>query len=321
MRARLLRHQRQAEPALQELAQAGAADDPELALERAALLVRLDRFADARDALRVIPTSHRDALAAQFLDASVRLAQSDLAGAKTIWTALATSHPESRWGWLSAAYLSVAGALRGGGHGGWPSDEVLAAVRRPPAEPLPAAALERACADTERFLLAHQRADGSWISPAEVMGSGDRRLEPLVVATTALCARALLARDQVDARAAASRALAFVKDARRMREAVGETFALMDYEVWSKPCQLLLVADAIAAGVAEREAWQPFRRGAGARARGEAEVEAAAGATIEARIPTTSTPRSTSRSASSPRSCSPGSMPRAPRLVSSCRPP
>ena len=158
---------------------------------------------------------------------------------------------------LLLLYLPVLAQVESAPSLAWPAEHELAALERSPFQRGATTAVAPAQREATAFLLATQREDGSWASPTEVMNRQVPQRQPLTVATTAWAARALLADAERPAvRAALDRAFDFLAEARQRTRRDGDPFGIMDYTVWSKPCLLLLLADALHAGVVPRDLWQ-----------------------------------------------------------------
>ncbi|MEW6742294.1 MAG: hypothetical protein AB1486_06010 [Planctomycetota bacterium] len=265
LRATLLRRERRGEEALAELARAcemgAAGTEADIAVEKAELLMRLERLDEALAALEKVRPQHADAPAALYLKGSLLLGREDFDGAFRAWKELAGTHPENRWAWLAAVLLQHAELITRAGRGRnpWPSEEVLATLERRKPEILEPDQSERAERTALEFLLQAQRPDGSWIVSSEVMSNEDTGRSPLTISSTALSARALLPYlEKPRVEEAVRRSLAFLKAARQKLDEAGEPFGVMDYFVWCLPSMLLFLGDALEAGVAEEAEWKPI---------------------------------------------------------------
>jgi len=263
--ARLRVRQRRGAEALAALAavrEAGASA-ADVALEEARVCLRLGRLDECESALDRIPADHADANAALYNRASLHVVREEVEAAVGAATELVLEHPESRAAALAAVLLSFGPLLEkaGGRYPSWPSPAVIAALESSPWE---TSAVAPALRSAQSFLLATQRANGSWVSPAEVMSSqptafvdsetiGKEYTNPLAVATTA--------REEPGVADALVRAFAFLREARRINAAEGDPFGVMDYTVWSKPTLLLVLHDALEAGVVEPDEWKPVMEG------------------------------------------------------------
>jgi len=143
---------------------------------------------------------------------------------------------------------------------GFPDEAVLAeALAPPPLDPLDAGgeAPDRATAARDgalAWLLANQRADGSWISPAELSAADESTHRPFVEAITALGVRALLPhRDEAAARDAVERGIDSLLAAVERRKTRPSAVLFMDFTPWSDAALLDAFAAALAAGVGDPE--------------------------------------------------------------------
>jgi hypothetical protein len=171
--------------------------------------------------------------------------------------ALALEDPPTRWSWWAAGMVTNEAFLARDSFDFGPvsAERLAAGVPIPPA-PLPATQARRARADAIAWLLARQRADGSWIHPSEIGAAAHADLGPLTLGATALAGLALLREGREAERAAAGRTLdflsSFAADLRARSERPPEL--LMDYTVWSHPYALLLAVECAAAGVGDGDA-------------------------------------------------------------------
>lgn len=242
-----------------ERARKSGVADADLALAKAKAYLRQDRLHEARETLDLVSADHADSLEAMSLRMELLLAVGEVEEAIRIAEDLVTKHPDSRWAWIAAYVLLNRPFLNlmKGQSLAWPDAETTSMLQLAPFEKLSPPSWSRARADAAHFLLNTQRADGSWPNGFEVMTQTDSRRFPLTVATTALCARALLPFHEQGVFAdAIRRALAFVKEARRIAEEKGDSQGGFDYTVWEKPCILLFLHDAIESGVVSFTDWQ-----------------------------------------------------------------
>ncbi|MEM6673970.1 MAG: hypothetical protein AAF726_14085 [Planctomycetota bacterium] len=259
LRARLALVRRDGAAAMEALASAEQIDPAtagEVACMRAEVLLRDRRFDEARDALAASAQSESVDPRALFLASQAEAGSAGIDAARPLRERLAREFPESRWGWLAAAYLELEPILRASEDRkplGWPREEVLDLVLEPVRAPLPARSAKRAEAEAVAWLLAHQRSDGSWPSPTEFSRPDETPPELIATAINALATRALLQRGARYERAA-SRGLAFLIRMDALRRADPPPVLYMDYTAWAAWAQLELVADALEAGVDDEEA-------------------------------------------------------------------
>lgn len=265
LKATLLRRRRMGTAALSELAAAergfAGAAPVELHRERVDLLNALGRTAEAEQVLLTLPPEVRRDPAIRSRIMARELAAGHLETAREHAEALVRDHPERPEAWVVAALLvaDYLPLLAGEAPATWPTPEIVATLRRHAPAPLPTRRLEEARRTAFDFLRKAQRNDGSWVHPAEVMTRVAPTLNPFVEAITALSARALLPfRDEAGVEEQVTRALAFLYASREHLAREGAPFSVMDYSVWSKPCVMLFVIDALAAGVAAADTWNPI---------------------------------------------------------------
>jgi hypothetical protein len=187
------------------------------------------------------------------------LAASEGEAARAHWTELCASHPESPVAWQAAAYL-VNGViemdlgpeldLR------WPDAAELAEALTPVEyAPTPRRKASAAREGAVEWLLAAQRANGSWPSPGERSRTADSRPSPFVDAVTALAARALLAhQNEARVRGALERAYGFLLASLAARKRFPERVEYMDYTPWSDAAMLDSFAAALKAGIGDERA-------------------------------------------------------------------
>jgi hypothetical protein len=253
LRARVCRQLRDGPGALDELRAASDGADralaPEIAADEALIRMRLGQPEDAERGFdRVLhdwPDSPRAREAAFWLGAFERLRS----GGATRWEALALAHPDDRFAWKAAANLLGAGAfINGVERLEWPGADLLAAVARPKTGSLPLAEAARAERDAVAYLVASQRADGSWIVPLDAL-SFDANLYTTPVA--AIAGWSLLSVDDDGARRAAKRALDYVLDRQRTgRLEPGSDIAGV-YSIWGRTFVLRFLAECVRARVGD----------------------------------------------------------------------
>lgn len=253
LRAGIHRRLRRGDEALAEIAGAdgrGAGEDAALLLEEGRVLLRMGRFAGAREAFERLTRQEKDPGAANeaaYWLGALLLQGGRKAETETAWRALLADHPDDRWTWRAAGMLGSTGFPYGIGERlAWPEAAVEEATRRPEPGPLPASEARDAERGAVAWLVRHQRPDGSWTSPTE--GSG-RRAGPndFTEAITALAARALWRTGPPDATpevvGAVLRARDFLLARLVARRAHPEGPVFMDYGVWRDACVAGLLAD------------------------------------------------------------------------------
>lgn len=258
-RARAEQHRlrMQGEGALDELHEATmlAKSDPALLAaleeERAQAWAGLGNAMEAEAAIRRAALLAPPTPRGRWWLAAIQLARGELEAAKATWSELAAQRPEDRWAWWAAAMLThpllekMSGASLA-----WPTDRELALVTPAEAAPLPRVEASRAASDARAWLLAEQRADGSWPTPSEV-GQTEHRRERnrFLQANAALGGWALLPTD----REAAGRALEWLLgslERERVRSPDDEP-DFMDYTPWSAAYAVHFLSASLEAGLGE----------------------------------------------------------------------
>lgn len=237
-----------------------ARDDPALALDLRVLDLRMGHFTLAAEWLPSLAAEagERQAEARYWLGAA-RFRTGGKPAAERVWRDLARDHAESRWAWLAAATLTSTLFQAGGAaRVTWPDPVVVRSLDIVAPSATTVAEATAALADARTYLLRTQRADGSWIDPGEAGAAEGGAVSPFTFAITALAGRALLARpDDAEARAAATRALAWGQAVWARWQAAPPRQYFMDYTNWSDACWCGFLADALAARLAERAALAP----------------------------------------------------------------
>ncbi len=258
-----LRLRRDLRGALATLTQATIAPQlAEEAAESAAWLYTALGELDAAQASLDLPAA--DSPRRRFLRATLMLGRGERAAGGAALRALALEEPPTRWSWYAAAAVrSPAFALQEEWNFAPPSAELIAEALPLTRGPLPAGEATRARREGVEWLLANQRADGSWAHPHEI-GVAPGADPPLIgLGATALAGIALaresqaLAASEGDAalaparRAAAGRALdnLAARAAELRARTTRKPEVLMDYSVWSNPYALLLAAECLPAGI------------------------------------------------------------------------
>ncbi len=270
-RANLARMLRRGDAALADLDHARREGDAaehlgDIVLEEAIVLAHLARFGDAEAKLTSFETEHPEharALEARYWLGAVRGAVQGPAAAGEIWRELALAHPEDRWAWKAAATLTgTAFSLGEAERLAWPSADLASAYREPALEPREPREAEGAARDALHYLIEHQRADGSWIAPSEAQAAHADAVMDFTLATTAICAQAILPhRERDEVEKSIDRALAFVLAAHARVHAAGERAYFMDYGPWSHAYLVSFLADCVEARIGDRELLQTSARG------------------------------------------------------------
>ena len=261
LRGRALRLLKRGEEALAALAPAldDDATSAEALAQRAQVELGLGRGDAARASATRLVEAHADAPSAAVGAVVLGLleVQAGAFGAASArWRALCATHPDSPWTWQVADMLD-SGLLETGVLEGfdpaWPSaDELADALDRQPWSPLAPDAVRAARDGALAWLLAHQRPDGSWPSPAAREAREDLWPNPFVDAVTSLAARALLPhRNDARVASALERAYAFLLRSIALRAERRERVLYMDYTPWSDAALLDALASALEAGVGD----------------------------------------------------------------------
>jgi tetratricopeptide (TPR) repeat protein len=250
LRARIFRRRRQGPEALAALDRAeasGAADRGELSVERGLLALRTGDAGRAQSFFRNVMEQKpqpRRVNEARFWLGLARLAQGDGDGASKVWNDLALRHPEDHWAWRSAARLLALRSypdIRVGAT--WPDAAIVDATRPLRAGPSPGGlrVVRRRALD---WLLRHQRADGSWIDPDEIL----RKQNEFTQAYSAFAALALHASGNRKARESIERAIAWLAACHEREQKQPLAVYYMDYLIWRDACVLWLASEMPAAG-------------------------------------------------------------------------
>ena len=217
--------------------------------ERALVLLREGQPEKARQLLE--DSIERDGAAvlpkAIFLLATIVQFLDGVDAAHPWWVRLTNEHPDSRWAWAAAVRLEnedLLKAVKSRGSFEWPRPEVLAFLDEPAAAPTDAAHGEKAAPEALRWLMTHQREDGSWPSSTDLRQAADLPPGAIGAAIDALAARALMQRQDDHADAARS-GIAFLLQADERRRALDLPAVYMDYTAWASWAQLELIADAL----------------------------------------------------------------------------
>lgn len=201
--------------------------------------------------------THAQAL---LLKGALRIQAKDRTGAETVWQTLTHQFPETRWAWMAAAGLTGPGwKLELFPDFRWPReiDRPLARVPKSAEKKSQRAAISVLVNGAADFLLTQQFEDGSW---SAMTSYGNRKVlaDDLKLAATAIAGQALLRlTDRADAQQAAERAMLWLLEQRKLREAESKPpVVFMDYAVWSRSYILFFLADCLEQGVGSDQALQ-----------------------------------------------------------------
>lgn len=193
------------------------------------------------------------------------MVKGDFTGAEALLERLVAEHPESRWAWQGALALrNQVTAQKRVPSLGWPAEECLDEIghRADPAR-LPADRAEEGLVGALAWLLGHQRADGSFVNPAELAYPESMGANPFVDATTALAGRAFLAArsgergDAAEVERAILRAADYVRASVAGREALPPQVLYMDYMTWSDGMLLEFMAELVEADMLSVQELEP----------------------------------------------------------------
>ncbi|MEM7164406.1 MAG: hypothetical protein AAF581_03025 [Planctomycetota bacterium] len=258
LRAAVHRRQRNGPAALADLRRARAlpAAPAELAIDEATILTLSGNAGRAAELLQTFIEKHPGhprVAEAKCRLAALATAQGDSARSDQLLLSVVADHETDRWAWKAAAVLTS--TARGMGLKGrltWPEEELLRELQ-PPGNHRTARPA-RAAREAIEFLVAQQRPNGSWIYPPMAFTAEDNPPEPVGAAVSALVAWSLVPeRTKPGVRPALQRALNELFANRAATAAAGEQLHFMDYWVWAKTYQLLLVTSCIEADFGPRE--------------------------------------------------------------------
>ena len=272
--ARLYSRLQQGEQALATIERAvrapgASAVGPDLVLDRAALLVATghpEQGAALCDVFLERGADHAGAPKARYLRAMLAWSLEGKSAAAPLLTALVDEQPKSRWAWKAAAtLLSTSWAIDRPGPTAWLDAAALDELRPPRYVASDGTPADRARDRALEWLLDHQRADGSWLTPSALDARDGEPPDELQLATVAWCARAL-ARHANDARAAAAlqRALDWLLAGTQRARDDGQPAVFMDYAVWSRSSLLELLAEIVRRDPSRREGLAAHAEAAGA---------------------------------------------------------
>ncbi len=258
-----LERERKGDAALAEIARsrttAAPADLPALATAEARIRMRMRRFQEAREGFETACATWPESAAAD--EASYWLGALDVASIGVAlgtgrWKKLVDARPASPWAWKAAANLAQQGAfVLGGERLDWPEDDLVACATTPAAAPLSADELPRAERDAIAWLVAHQRADGSWWNPMDGFSLGANLYTP---ACSAICAEALLAHLAEDgARKGVERMLEYGLGLERERKLEPGTDIAGVYSIWNRTFVAWTFARSIRAKIGKTEELAP----------------------------------------------------------------
>jgi hypothetical protein len=258
-----LERERKGEAALAEIARSRSTAAPEelpaLAVAEARIRMRMHGFAEAREGFeKVVATWPENAAAdeATFWLGALDVASVGVALGTGRWKKLVDARPASPWSWKASANLAGEGAfVLGGERLDWPEEDLVACATAPAAAPLGADELPRAERDAIAWLVAHQRADGSWWNPMDGFSLGANLYTP---ACSAICAEALLAHLEADgARNGVERMLDYGLDLERTRKLEPGTDVAGVYSIWNRTFVAWTFARALRAKVGKAEDLAP----------------------------------------------------------------
>lgn len=259
LRAQVERLRRRGDAALGHLEAARAAEDAaalavDLDVDTALVLLRMNRNDEARALLQAVvsePIAHARTPEAIYRLGTLDLVAEDKPAAERRWMEMIETFPDSRWSWKAAAELTGTGwDMDFPTRLDWPEEVYYEALALPDYESKPVARAGEARADALRYLLEHQRPDGSWLAP-RTMGQGDDEPpDDFTLAITAICTQGLMRHpDDPEAAAAVERGLAWLVPAYEHARTEGLPAHFMDYAVWSRAYVLWCLADAVDAGL------------------------------------------------------------------------
>jgi hypothetical protein len=263
LRAQVERLRRRGDAALEHLDAARSAEGADalagdLDLDSALVLLRMNRNDEARELLEGVlsgPIAHARAPEAIYRLGTLDLVDGDKAAAESRWMELIAAHPDDRWSWKAAAELTgTAWELDFPIRLDWPEEVYYEALALPDYEAKPVARAGEARADALRYLLDHQRPDGSWLAPRTMGRGDDEPPDDFTLAITAICTQGLMRhRDDPEALAAVERGLEWLRPAYEHARTEGYPAHFMDYAVWSRAYVLWCLADALDAGLGPRD--------------------------------------------------------------------
>lgn len=242
-----------------EAARAAGLDAAETAQMEGLALLRMGRTEDAETKLDQVPADHTTAPYAWLHRAEIHIQRGEVAEAVSLATRVVEQHPDSRAA-ASAALVLRSRAQLGAAKGRsltWPNEKGLEILRPFRFERRTITNLAAETREAMAYLVRTQRPDGSWPNGFEVLSGSDPVRFPLTVATTALCARALIPGAlSGETREAFEAALRFLREARDATEAEGDARTGFDYAVWTKASVLLLMHAAVEAGAVDLDDWR-----------------------------------------------------------------
>ncbi|MFH2001529.1 MAG: hypothetical protein ABIK28_17735 [Planctomycetota bacterium] len=263
LKASLLRRMRNGTEALEEIRKAQALSGREamadLLLDEALIVLKMGDMKQASTLLyRVIesdPRCARYSEAVYWLGACKLRLSGDTTETEALWKKIIESDEQNRWAWKAAASLKSTAFMMGESERlNWPPEEVIASNRVPIPEKLDRANADQAENDAVAFLLRHQRADGSWICPAETMISNDEEPDQFTQAITAICGQSLIAYShRPEVLSSIRRAIDYLQETRAEEKKREMPVYFMDYLFWKRSYALWFFSDCVQAGLVEVE--------------------------------------------------------------------
>ncbi|MCE9594235.1 MAG: hypothetical protein K8S98_08575 [Planctomycetes bacterium] len=228
--------------------------EPELVADEAGVQLLAANYEEARaNYERVVRgwPDHPRAEEALFQLGALRVLEGDDELEPAQWKELVAKHPESRWAFKAAANLARIGSfVSGGERPDRPEPELVAQSLPLALAPLVPKELVRARDDALAWLLANQRADGSWWVPSDGFGVGANLY---TTATTAIAATSLIehAKDP-RVRAAIDKALAHVLATVESGELASGADLTSVYSIWNRAFAAWLCAHALERELGDR---------------------------------------------------------------------
>jgi hypothetical protein len=252
LRAARFRQLRQGKQALDELHAARSGSDANSALDldidEAQILMCTGRSEEAEAILeRVAKKDHARVPEAMFWLGAFEALRKGVVAPPTWWAKLVDAHPESPWAWKAAANLLKKGAFVFGTERlQWPEPELVAAVAPLRRAPLEASKIDRVEREAIAYLVHTQRADGTWISPADAFSVDTSLYTPAI---TAICGASLIPHaphdphdPEKDVSHAIERALARILELHASGKLDAGTDLAGVYSIWSRTYALRFCA-------------------------------------------------------------------------------
>lgn len=261
LRASLHRRLRQGPAARELLAaareKAGAEEMGGLLLDEAHVLMGMGEDLAALELLEEFLADHsasERAEEARYWQGALLVTADSPEAARKLLLPLALGSHTSRWSRKAAALVTATGFDMGlTEFVTWPPENVMEALEVPEFAALELDQVDAAERDALRFVMEHQRADGSWINPAEASSPKGQDNE-LTTAVTAICGRSLVPhRADPEVAAAIQRTLDYLDAARaRTRERPDEVL-FMDYSIYANAYEIRFLAEALGADLIGRD--------------------------------------------------------------------